>query len=353
MTDSVVETTLELDSHADTCVLGQHALMTLDYNRPVSIMGYDASLGTHTYKTVSGVIAYTDPTTGRTLHLVINQAIHKPHLDHHLLCPMQCRMNDVTVDETPKFLAPQPTEQTHALTVTDPDNPPQMINLPFLIRGVASFLNVRNITSDEYYKAEIPCIHLTSETLTWDPQTTLYEESEAAMISYSGDLACDVTLRGPSLVINELHSLTVDAIDITHDSNYHQVLESNVVISSLGSSLTGYMRSRKTAPIDSLTLAARWLISPERAKRTVQQTTQRGVRTCLNPTLLRRFPTNDRMLRYKRLPHPTFTDTMFAGTTSNCGNKCAQIYATSFGWARAHPMTRKGEAHETLSCRQR
>jgi hypothetical protein len=75
MTDSVVETTLELDSHADTCVLGRHALITLDYNRPVSVTGYDASLGTHTYKTLSGVIGYTDPTTGRTLHVVINQAI--------------------------------------------------------------------------------------------------------------------------------------------------------------------------------------------------------------------------------------------------------------------------------------
>ena len=27
----------------------------------------------------------------------------------------------------------------------------------------------------------------------------------------------------------------------------------------------------------------------------------------------------------------------------------AQIYSTSFGWARAHTMKRKGEAHETLS----
>jgi hypothetical protein len=40
---------------------------------------------------------------------------------------------------------------------------------------------------------------------------------------------------------------------------------------------------------------------------------------------------------------------MFAGTPSCSGNKCAQVYAMSFGWARAHPMTRKGEAHETLS----
>jgi hypothetical protein len=91
------------------------------------------------------------------------------------------------------------------------------------------------------------------------------------------------------------------------------------------------------------------MIAPERAKKTVQSTTQCGVCTCLNPTLARRFLTNDRMLRYKRLPHRTFTDTLFAGTPSCSGNKCAQAYSASFGWARAHPMTRKGEAHETLS----
>ncbi len=107
------------------------------------------------------------------------------------------------------------------------------------------------------------------ETLTWDPQTTLYEESEAAMTDYSGDIARNVTVRGLLLVINELTSLTVDAVDITHDSYFHQILESNVVISSVGASLNGDMRTRNTAPIDSLTLAARWLISPERAKRTV------------------------------------------------------------------------------------
>jgi hypothetical protein len=38
------ETTLELDSHVDTCVLGGDALIILDYNRPVSIVGYDESL---------------------------------------------------------------------------------------------------------------------------------------------------------------------------------------------------------------------------------------------------------------------------------------------------------------------
>ena len=40
---------------------------------------------------------------------------------------------------------------------------------------------------------------------------------------------------------------------------------------------------------------------------------------------------------------------MFAGTASVGGNKCAQVYTTSFGWCRAHSMKQKGEAHKTLS----
>jgi len=91
------------------------------------------------------------------------------------------------------------------------------------------------------------------------------------------------------------------------------------------------------------------MISPDRAKRTVVMTTQRWVRTCLNPTLSQRFPTNDRMLRYTRLPHTVFTDTMFALTVSRQGNKMAQIYSTSFGWARAHPMKCKGAAHASVN----
>jgi hypothetical protein len=134
-----------------------------------------------------------------------------------------------------------------------------------------------------------------------------------------------------------------------HDCNFHQVLTAHVVVSSINSSLSGHVRLRKTVPIAFMTLAGRWMIAPDCAKKTVQRTMQWGVRTCLNPTLARQFPTNDRMLCYKQLPRTIFTDTMFAGTPSRGGNRCAQVYTTSFGWARAHPMTRKCEAHETLS----
>jgi hypothetical protein len=48
--ESNYETTLELDSLANTCVLGRDALIILDYNQPVSIVGYDKSLGSKTYQ---------------------------------------------------------------------------------------------------------------------------------------------------------------------------------------------------------------------------------------------------------------------------------------------------------------
>jgi hypothetical protein len=283
---------------------------------------------------------------------VIYQAIHIPHLNHHLLCPMQCQVNDMVVDNTPKFLTSDPTGHTHALTIRDPDEPTQTVILQLALQGVTSLLNVRGITLDEWNSDTFKQLHLTSETKTWDPMTSVYEEQEAAMVNYSGRV---VTTARPlmkhvnRLVINLLSSLTTDQADVTDDENFYDVLASHVQISSIETSLNGYICSRKTAPINPQTLATRWMISPERAKRTIVMTTQRGVRTCLNPTLSCRFPTNDRMLWYKHVLHTMFNDMLFAGSVSQQGNKMAQAYATSFGWAPAHPMKRKGDAHETLS----
>jgi hypothetical protein len=99
----------ELDSHADTCVVGRNALVTHDFDRPVNVTGYDSSLGTvNNCKTVSAAIGYDDPETGEVVVLLIHQSIYIPTLEHNLLCPMQLRMNDVKISEVPKFLTKKP-----------------------------------------------------------------------------------------------------------------------------------------------------------------------------------------------------------------------------------------------------
>ena len=40
-----IDSRTELDTHADTCVVGKHCLITHEYDRFVSVTGYDPSQG--------------------------------------------------------------------------------------------------------------------------------------------------------------------------------------------------------------------------------------------------------------------------------------------------------------------
>ena len=62
----------------------------------------------------------------------------------------------------------------------------------------------------------------------------------------------------------------------------------------------------EVAPYD---LAKRQNIGLETARRTLLMTTQRGLITSPNPLLSQWYSTNDRMLKYRRLPVDSFTDT--------------------------------------------
>jgi hypothetical protein len=100
----------ELDSHADTCVLGKNAWIIVDHECPVSVSGYNKSMSPVEHKTVSGVIGYVHPSDGKHYYFVIHQAIHIPSLQHNLLCPMQLRVNNIIVNEQPKFMTVDPDD---------------------------------------------------------------------------------------------------------------------------------------------------------------------------------------------------------------------------------------------------
>ena len=147
----------------------------------------------------------------------------------------------------------------------------------------------------------------------------------------------ETAARGQMVINAVATSLQIDAADFTDDDNFAVALESTSCVPSKLSKIVSKSRPK----VDHVTLARKWGISPEKAKRTVQRTTQRGMRTVLHPSLSRRFRTNDRALRYRRLPHPVFGDTLIAGTVSRRGNKYAEVFGTSFGWSRAFPMEKE------------
>jgi hypothetical protein len=106
---------------------------------------------------------------------------------------------------------------------------------------------------------------------------------------------------------------------------------------------------RDNAGIDAATLAKNWGIRIEAAKRTRLVTTQRRIRRMIHPSLTKRYKTNDRQLRYRRLPVTIYTDTMYSTILSRQMNKSAQIFCTDFGFVRAFPLKKEKEAHEALS----
>ena len=347
------EGTTELDSHADTCVVGGNALQLTDYGVPVRVTGYDQTQASKVYETVSAVVAYDHPVDGNTYMLVMNQAIMIPQMNHNLLCPMQLRQNDVEVDEKPKYQTINPTEKSHAIVAKNRSNNHELI-IHLQLKGVASCFDTRKPTTQEYEAAEAAgdVYDLTSEGLTWNPLSDHFAEQEAAMMDHKGEVKPH---RNKKLTICQIDSsLRLEENTYYLEREFATALENNVnldtrpvrQVASVAS-----MVSEKRPKLEPALLAKRWGIGLEAAKHTIARTTQRGVRTVLHPTLSRRFRTNDRQLRYRRLPIDVFTDTMFstADKKSRRQNTCAQIFYARNGWCRAFPMRLKSQAHEALS----
>ena len=353
----VDEVRCELDSHADTCVVGKNALIFQDFGRPVSVSAYDPSLGTKPgMKVVSAAIAYDDPTNGEVKILVIHQAIYILTLDHNLLSPMQMRLNEVVVNDCPSFLNPKPHDLSHSIKIPGPDG--DVVVIPLRLFGVTSYFPCRRPTQQEFETGDK--FDLTAETAEWDPYDSTFARQESHhQNTQDWELDSGDRLRQARSFISSFDSLEPN-------TQYQAVgklsSKSNQVLMKIDPNLDGYtfaMRlnkrhnvslasSTREKPISAEALAKNWGVSIEVAKKTRAATTQRGVRF-ITPSMSKPYRTNDRMLRYRRLRVDMFTDTMFSDVTSKRGNKCAQIYCTNFGWVRAYPMKKKSQAHETFS----
>jgi hypothetical protein len=217
---------MELDTHTDTMVLGRHCLVVQDFNRPVDVPGWDSTLETIKCLTVTGMVAYDHPTTGKTYMLVFNQAIYAEAVENHLICPMQCQVHGVTINNTPKMFVAEATEHSHAIIVDMGSDSPLVI--PLALTGVASTFAIRTPSLAEYNNENNTHVVMTSESLPWDPHDPDWASQEAAMTDLRGqiqDQGGDVT-RG-QMLINSM-SCSYQSVDFTNDNNFSGSLERSV-----------------------------------------------------------------------------------------------------------------------------
>jgi hypothetical protein len=221
---------------------------------------------------VKGATAYDDPKMGITYILVLSQAIYLPKdVGHTLLCPNQLRCNGLEVDDIPRHLAPRSKPSKHSIFI-----PEDGVRLAIRIKGPVSVFDSR--TPTPYELETCKWLHLTSDK-PWDPHSESFDKEEEKLEFM------------PELHQQHWHIMSINRnlTDISASFDDLNLLHRSICVIS----------TQKKPSISEEALAQRWGIGLETASKTIQVTTQQGVRN-VTGHLECRFKTKQ---AHSRCPH--------------------------------------------------
>ena len=342
MSSGDTQTRTELDSHADTCCVGSGAAILYKSEHTIQVEGFLSSLGSVNVPIVTAAVAYDDPLTMNTFVLVIHQALYFEQLRHNLFSPNQLRQHGIIVNDTPLYFIPpgQRGENDHRIVIPEID-----LSIDLKLRGVISYFETRKPTQEEIDGINAKSVEITTDS-QWQPYDSRYGHDEE-------------TLRMGTKNVVSMMERGTGATNSTPEIDLHLRCVSSAltpagltdsILSSFPSTISSARTTKRKTAITPETLAARWRIGIETARRTLESTTQRGVRDFSEYKGTRRLKHSHYQLRYRLIRDTVYTDTMYAAVPAwRTKNKFAQVYSTSFGWVWASPIQSKGDAHHTLS----
>ena len=113
-------------------------------------------------------------------------------------------------------------------------------------------------------------------------------------------------------------------------------------------SISAVQTKARKGTVSPETLAKRWNIGIETARKTIEKTTQLAVRDFTNVTGSRRLKPIHHQLKYRRLDVEMYCDILEGRSVSLLGNRYAAVYCTPFHWIAVDPIKEKSDAHKTL-----
>ena len=155
---------LELDSHADTIVLGSNCVILSHIGRECDVSPYTEAYNAITdVPIVTGATAWTCPETGDTLILVFHESLWMGDImDHSLINPNQLRHYGIQVQDNPYDRV-----QMHLATEAGE------FYFPLQSQGTTIFLDTRTPTERELH--ECPHVQMTSKS-PWDPHAVRFPD---------------------------------------------------------------------------------------------------------------------------------------------------------------------------------
>ena len=393
MRENRVDSTMELDSHANMVLLGKDGFVFDGVQgRTCNVVPYDPSLGMgKKIPIVDGAVAYDCPYTHRTYILIMRNALYVPTLDHSLIPPFIMREAGLVVNDIPKIHVKDPDTDDHAILFPE-DN----LKIQLQLSGIFSYFHIRMPLANEIEHCDK--VFLTPDSIAWNPYSPHYAENESAMTDWEGklvdqryrkkykkndDLYSDISsielmqwnAHIDSVLMSETEPLEskLNSAAQTDVEDLARMLEEKAQISqmSIATGSTGISSLKddlfdysfdedvtfqldsddpavvaamgeQPDKLDANFLSKIWHIKHEEATKILDQSTQL-CRHGANNSLSRQYSTNDRMIRYKRIESTFFTDTFFVTSKgkSTRNNKCAQLFVSDKGYVAIYPMESK------------
>lgn len=406
-----VESRTELDSHANMAVVGKYAYVLSEYGKTVDVSPFSPHYPPTTAPLVDAALQYECPYDGNVYVLIIRNALHIPSMDNNLIPPFMMREAGLLVKDTPKIQVRDPDVNDHAITFPEtgfriplalwgvfsyfptskpsketlnsikdvylltPDrwnphadmyaiNEESMLDwegnitdvkdretrlvldeIPdneAMVASLKTSMKENNSIDDRCGQLSSPAGPMTDRPIPCDDEW-LWEamEHRAELGRYQASIGATIADNGPY----------VETVDAGGNDDDQQVLELDQLSDDeLEEIMASAMNATRTRGIEPQTLAKVWRISVDDAKRTLDITTQGAVRVH-DPTLVRNFTTNDRMLRYKRIHEYFFMDTFFAtkrGGKSSRGHTCCQLFVSDKGFVYVVPMRQKSDVLQAV-----
>ena len=308
---------IELDSHADTIVLGSNCVILHHTGKVCKVSPYsDDYEAIKNVPVVCGATLWTDTGDNQEYILVFNESLWMgDSLTHSLINPNQLHAFGTEVQDNPfskERLLIQPASHD--------------IAIPLQTLGTIIYANTRAPTDQEL--TQHPHIVLSS-TADWDPHHIQFpshdveEESRSTINAiqirqqYNGESIFVGTIDDPAMFAERL----ISSVQV-HDPNLDKV--------DVPSAQTFHTKERKMT-VTTADLSEQWFIGLAQAEKTICTTTQRLLQSAILP-LVRRYCA-DRMYKRPRFRGTVYTDTMHGHYKSLDRNRYVQVFATEgFSW---------------------
>jgi hypothetical protein len=335
----------EIDNHADTICAGSNWIVLEFTGEYCNVSPFSTE-----YEPLENVpiaqcaTVYTYDSTGTTVLLIADQVLWFGNkMTTSLINPHQLRDNGIAVCDDPwDPYRPLGIEADHGF-------------IPFSSHGTTLFFESRSPSPWEL--ENLPTVLLTAPR--WSPHD--FKMPQGAVSVFSTVRSWDNTqvrdtfsetdwvLGGISPVLDArlLAALYSSAVQVRTSTALHGAATGTEADTGVSGRLAAAITGDRHTKVNPENIARLWNVGIETAKRTLQVTTQQGIRTALHP-LHRRYRVDHLHLNRRRLNGDWFTDTLFSKVTSLQGNTCAQVY-TNGNYTSVHPMTSKSRVGVTLT----